>query len=141
MRASPHCSQAGTQGGPHQSLKIVLSYVLILCALRQEVQLCLYCSLFAMGAQSVFLGQPGLSVPTHLYGQAVFTESVLCQRGSLSLSLSHSLSLSLSCVVSCCAFLLCCALSLSLSPPLSLSLSPSLSLVLPLPLPLSLFLS
>src|SRR4029434_1866687 len=113
MRASPHCSPAGTQGGPHQSLKIVLSYVLILCALCQEVQLCLYCSLFAMGAQTVFLGQPGLSVPTHLYGhththththtrahtpnthaqpglsvpthlygQAVFTESVLCQRGS-----------------------------------------------------------
>src|SRR4029434_4137932 len=68
MRASPHCSPAGTQGGPHQSLKIVLSYVLILCALCQEVQLCLYCSLFAMGAQTVFLGQPGLSVPTHLYG-------------------------------------------------------------------------
>ena len=55
--------------------KIVLSNVLILCALCQEVQLCLYCSLFAMGAQSVFLGQPGLSVPTHLYGQAVFTLS------------------------------------------------------------------
>src|SRR4029434_378701 len=56
----------------------------------QEVQLCLYCSLFTIGAQSVFLGQPGLSVPTHLYGQAVFTEFRLCSPLSLSISLSLS---------------------------------------------------
>src|SRR4029434_1191495 len=128
----------------------------------QEVQLCLYCSLFAIGAQSVFLGQPGLSVPTHLYGQAVFTESVLCQRGSqifvcdqgqIGLSLSFSLSLSpLSIPLS--PFLFFPLLSspsalllshysplslslLSLSLPLSLLLFPSPSTP-PSPLPLSL---
>ena len=36
---------------------------------------------------SFFLRQPGLSVPTHLYGQAVLTESLLCQRGSQILAL------------------------------------------------------
>ena len=73
MNASPHRSPAGTRG---RLLKIVLPNVVIFCALCQEVQLCLYWSLFTVMAQSVFLGQPGLSVPTHHYGQAVFT--VLC---------------------------------------------------------------
>src|SRR4029434_6675482 len=87
-----------------------------------------------MGAQSVFLGQPGLSVPTQLYGQAVFTESVLCQLvshifvcdqgqiGFQSLSLSLLLSLSLPL-----------PLPLPLPPPLPPPLSPPPPLSLSLP--------
>src|SRR4029434_2332222 len=41
MKASPHCSLAGTQGGP--LFKIVCPNVLVFCALCQEVQLCFHC--------------------------------------------------------------------------------------------------
>ena len=57
-------------------------------AFCQEVQLCLHFVLLAQLAEAFFFGKPRLLVSAGLDGQAVLTESVLCQGGSV-FGISH----------------------------------------------------
>ncbi len=56
---------------------VLVSDVCIFWALCEEVQLRLRHSQHAVRAESVLTREPGLSAPARLYGQTVFTESVL----------------------------------------------------------------
>jgi len=55
---------------------VVVSDFLVFWAFCEEVQLRLCHSQDAVRAESVLMGEPGLSAPARLYGQSVLTESV-----------------------------------------------------------------